>query len=131
MVFLTEQMYQAEDPAFQDLLQRARSTTLTENNVTTLNSCTTENRITNSETLPERAIIQLNCIQKEDNIVHLQAFTEKRGQKIYLFPARHDIPTSTNLDPLTLLRMVYHVSKEGYLKGPGFFAFTKGIPIML
>jgi hypothetical protein len=27
--------------------------------------------------------------------------------------------------------MVYHVGEEGYLKGPGFFAFTKGMPITL
>ena len=43
----------------------------------------------------------------------------------------HDAPTGTNLDPLTLLRMIYHVREEGSLKGPGFFAFTKGVPIML
>jgi len=47
------------------------------------------------------------------------------------FLARHDAPTGTNLDPLTLLRMIYQVGEEGYLKGPSFFAFTKGIPIML
>jgi hypothetical protein len=79
----------------------------------------------------ERAIIRLNRIREEANLVHLRAFAEKRGQKIYLFPARHDAPTGTNLDPLTLLRMIYHVGEEGYLKGPGFFAFTKGMPIML
>jgi hypothetical protein len=27
--------------------------------------------------------------------------------------------------------MIYHVGEKGYLKGPGFFAFTKGMPIML
>jgi hypothetical protein len=35
------------------------------------------------------------------------------------------------LDPLILLRIIYHVGEEGYLKGPGFFAFTKGMPIIL
>jgi hypothetical protein len=54
-----------------------------------------------------------------------------KRQKIYLFPARHDAPTGTNLDHLTLLRMIYQVGEQGYLKGPGFFAFTKGMPIML
>ena len=131
VVFLTEQIRQAEDPVFQDLLQRARSATLTEDDVATLNSCTTENRIANGETPPERAIIRLNRIREEVNLVNLRAFAEKRGQKIYLFPARHDAPTGTNLDPLTLLRIIYHVGEEGYLKGPGFFAFTKGMPIML
>ena len=27
--------------------------------------------------------------------------------------------------------MIYQVNKEGYLKGPGFFAFIKSMPIML
>jgi hypothetical protein len=35
------------------------------------------------------------------------------------------------LDHLILLRIIYQVGEQGYLKGPGFFAFTKGIPIML
>ena len=124
-------MRQAEDPVFQDLLQRARSATLTEDDVATLNLCTIENRVANGEIPPERAIIRLNRIREEANLVHLRAFAEKRGQKIYLFPARHDAPTGTSLDHLTLLRMIFHVGEEGYLKGPGFFAFTKGMPIML
>ena len=97
----------------------------------TLNSCTIENRVGNGETPPEWAIIRLNRIREETNLIHLQEFAAKRGQKIYLFPARHDAPSGTNLDPLTLLRMIYQVGEQGYLKGPGFFAFTKGMPIML
>ena len=79
-------MRQAEDLVFQDLLQRARSGTLTEDDVATLNLCTIENRVANRETLPEWAIIQLNRIHEEANLIHLQAFAKKRGQKIYLFP---------------------------------------------
>lgn len=131
VVFLTEQMRQAEDPEFRDLLQRARSATLTEDDVAMLNSCTIENRVARGETPPERAIIRLNRIREEANLIHLQEFAQKRGQKIYLFPARHDAPTGTNLDHPTLLRMIYQVGEQGYLKGPGFFAFTKGMPIML
>jgi hypothetical protein len=80
-------MRQAEDLVFQDLLQRARSATLTADDVATLNSCTTENRIANKETPPERAIIRLNRIREEANLVHLRAFAEARGQKICLFLA--------------------------------------------
>ena len=131
VVFLTEQMRQAEDPEFQDLLQRARSSTLTEDDVAALNSCSTENRVARGETPPEWAIIRLNRIREEVNLTHLQAFATKQGQKIYLFPARHDAPESTNMDPHTLLRLIYQVGEQGYLKGPGLFAFTKGMPVML
>jgi hypothetical protein len=124
-------MRQAEDLVFQDLLQRVRSATLTDDDVATLNSCTTENRIANSKTPPKRAIIRLNYVREQANLVHLRAFAEARGQKIYLFPARYNTPTGTNLDHLTLLRIIYYVGEEGYLKGPGFFAFTKGMPVIL
>lgn len=103
VVFLTEQMRQAEDLEYQRLLQRAQSATLPEDDFATLNSCTIENRAANGETLSEWTIIRLNRIREEANLTHIQAFARKRGQKIYLFPARHDAPTGTNLDPLTLL----------------------------
>jgi hypothetical protein len=104
---------------------------MTEDDVATLNSCTTANRVARGETPPERAIIRINRIREEANLVHLQAFAKRRGQKIYLFPARHDAPEGTSVDPHTLLRLIYQVGEQGYLKGPGFFAFTKGMPVML
>jgi hypothetical protein len=69
VIFLTEQMCQAEDMAFQDLLQRVLSATLTEDDVATLNSCTTENRIANGETPPERAIIHSKQNSSLDNVL--------------------------------------------------------------
>jgi hypothetical protein len=71
VVFLIEQMRQAEDLVFQDLLQRARSATLIEDDIATLNSYTTENRIANSETPPERAIIRLNRVREQANLIYL------------------------------------------------------------
>ncbi|KIM92624.1 hypothetical protein OIDMADRAFT_62391 [Oidiodendron maius Zn] len=96
-----------------------------------VSGATVENRLANGETPPDRAIIRLNCIREEANLIHLQEFAKRRCQKIYLFPARHDAPTGMNLDPFTLLRMLYQVGEQGYLKGLGYFAFTKGMPIML
>ena len=71
VIFLTEQMRQAEDMAYQGLLQRARSGTLTEGDVAALNSCTIENRLANGDTPPQWAIIRLNCIREEANLIHL------------------------------------------------------------
>ena len=131
VVFLTEQMRQAEDLPFQDLLNRARSATLTEDDVTILNSCTVAARVANGETPPDRSVIRVNRLREEVNLSHLQAFAKKRGQKIYLFPARHDAPTISNTDPTTLLKLMFQVGEVQHLKGPGFFAFTKGMPVML
>lgn len=130
-IFLTEQMRQAEDLRFQDLLQRARSATLTEDDVATLNSCTLAARVANGETPPQRSVIRVNRLREEVNLSHLQTFAKTRGQKIYLFPAKHDAPAMSNVDPATLLKLMFQVGEVQHLKGPGFFAFTKGMPVML
>lgn len=131
VMFLTEQMRQAEDLPFQDLLQRARSATLTEDDVATLNSCTLAARVANGETPPDRSVIRVNRLREEVNLLHLQTFAKKRGQKIYLFPAKHDAPAISSVDPATLLKLMFQVGEVQHLKGPGFFAFTKGMPVML
>jgi hypothetical protein len=87
--------------------------------ITMFNSCTTENRVARGETLLTQAIIRINRIREEEaNLVHLQAFAKRQGQKIYLFPARHDAPRGTSVDPQMLLRLIYQVSEQGYIKGP-------------
>jgi hypothetical protein len=48
-----------------------------------------------------------------------------------LFPAKHDAPATSNVDPATLLKLMFQVGEVQHLKGPGFFAFTKGMPVML
>jgi hypothetical protein len=131
VIFLTEQMRQAEDLRFQELLQRARSATLTEDDVTTLNSCTVAARLANGETPPDRSVVRVNRLREEVNLSHLQTFAKKHGQKIYLFPAKHDAPATSNVDPATLLKLMFQVGEVQHLKGPGFFAFTKGMPVML
>jgi hypothetical protein len=79
-------MRQAEDLAIQDILQRARFATLTEDDVATLNLCTVENRVANGETPPEWAIIRLNRVREEANLIHLQAFAKKTKSENLSFP---------------------------------------------
>jgi hypothetical protein len=131
VVFLTEQMRQAEDPLFQAMLDRARSATLTEEDVTILNSQTVAARVARGEDPPDRAIIRVNQLREDVNLTQLEIFATKHAQKIYLFPARHDTPNLTSVDHALLVRMMFRVGEAGKLKGPGFLAFTKGMPIML
>jgi hypothetical protein len=131
VVFLTEQMRQAEDLPFQDLLNRARSATMTEDDVAALNMCTVDARVANRETPPDRSVIRVNRLREEANLSHLQMFAKERGQKIYLFPAKHDGPTMSGIDAATLLKLMFQVGEVQQLKGPGIFAFTKGMPVML
>jgi len=86
VIFLIEQICQTEDPVFQDLLQRAQSATLIKDNVATLNSCIIKNRVTNGEILPKKAIIWLNCIRKEANLVypHAPASSISKSSQTYI-----------------------------------------------
>jgi len=129
--FLTEQMRQAEDPLFQAMLERARSATLTEADVAILNAQTIAARVARGEDPPDRAVIRVNQLREDVNLTQLETFATKQAQKIYLFPARHDTPNVTSVDHALLVRMMFRVGEAGKLKGPGFLAFTKGMPVML
>jgi hypothetical protein len=131
VVFLTEQMRQAEDPLFQAMLERARSATLTEADVAILNAQTIAARVARGEDPPDRAVIRVNQLREDVNLTQLETFATKQAQKIYLFPARHDTPNVTSVDHALLVRMMFRVGEAGKLKGPGFLAFTKGMPVML
>ncbi|KAH6719516.1 hypothetical protein BKA61DRAFT_653041 [Leptodontidium sp. MPI-SDFR-AT-0119] len=131
VVILTEQMRQAEDLPFQSILERARSATLTEEDVAVLNAQTVAAREANGEHPLDRAVIRMNQLREDVNLTYLESFAKKTGQKIYLFPARHDTPNTATIDHALLVRMMFRVGEAGKLKGPGLFAFTKGMPVML
>jgi hypothetical protein len=131
VILLTEQMRQAKDILFQGMLERARSGTLTEGDIAVLNSQTVAERVARGEDPPDRAVIQVNQLREDVNLTQLETFAAKNAQKIYLFPARHDAPNAATVDYALLVRMMFRVGETGQLKGPGFLAFTKGMPVML
>ena len=110
------------------MLERARSATLTEEDVVILNSQTVDARVARGEEPPDRAIIRVNQLREDVNLTQLENFATKNAQKIHLFPAQHDTPNITGVDYTLLVRMMF---RAGKLKGPGFFAFTKGMPVIL
>jgi hypothetical protein len=113
------------------MLERARSATLTEEDVAILNSQTVAARVARGEDPPDRAIIRINQLREDINLTQLEIFAKKNAQKIYLFPGQHDTPNLAGIDPALLVRMMFRVGEAGKLKGPGFLAFTKGMPVML
>jgi len=80
-------MRQAGDLLFQAILDRARSATLTEEDVATLNSQTMAARVARGEVPPNRAVIRVNQLHEEVNLTQLEGFATKKKQKINLFPA--------------------------------------------
>ncbi len=124
-------MRQAEDVLYQEMLERARSRTLTESDIAILNSQTVAEKVARGEDPPDRAIIRVNQLREDVNLTQLEMFAAKKAQKIYLFLARHDAPNAATVDYALLVRMMFRVGKTGQLKGPRFLAFTKGMPVML
>lgn len=130
-ILLTEQMRQAEDLGFQMMLERARSGKLTEEDVTTLNSQTVSARLARGEVPPQRAIVRVNQLRESVNLTQLEMFARGKQQKIYLFPAQHDAPNLPNGEAAFVIRKMFRVGETGKLKGPGFLAYSKGMPVIL
>lgn len=124
-------MRQAEDLLFQGMLERARSATLIEEDVAILNSQTVAARVARGEDPLDQAVIRINQLREDVNLTQLEIFATKNAQKIYLFPSRHNTPNVATIDHALLVRMMFQVGEAGKLKGLGFLAFTKGMPVML
>jgi hypothetical protein len=94
VVLLDEQMRQAEDPPFRDLLHRARSATLTQADLNLLNT-----KVITSLIAPQledaTAVVKLNSIRHLVNRIRMEHFARTRRQKIIIFPALHTRTKST------------------------------------
>jgi hypothetical protein len=119
VIMLTEQMRQAEDVPFQQMLRRAREGNLTETDLETMNS-----RIAHSFDLSveTKLITRRNKIRHKANFV--AALKEARGkqQDLLLFAAEHSSSSAT----LETLLAVGDDSRGA--PGPGILPYTKGTP---
>src|SRR5947209_1727196 len=101
VVILDEQMRQAEDLVFRDLLGRARAAALTEEDLLLLNS-----KVITSLFKPEledaTMVVKLNALRHHINRVQMEQFARSRSQRIYLFPAQHSRVTPASSSPFRL-----------------------------
>src|SRR5947207_13173546 len=112
VIILDEQMRQAQDPAFQNLLGRARAASLTEKDLDLLNT-----KVATSLLTPElenaTTIVKLNALRHHINHVKLDHFTQSRSQRIFIFPAQHSrvaSASSSNLRVEDLLQQTHEVT---------------------
>src|SRR6516165_7656517 len=88
VVVLDEQMRQQQDTAYHRLLKRARNATITQADVDLLNTRV----VTQLESRPDRintCIVRTNKLRHLINRLQMERFAQARGQKIFVFPARH------------------------------------------
>ena len=71
-------MHQADDFLFQAILDRARSATLIEEDVTILNSQTVAARVVRGEVPLDQVVIRVNQLRENVNLTQLEIFATKR-----------------------------------------------------
>jgi hypothetical protein len=140
VIILTECLRQKEDQPYQELLQRARAVTMTQEDVDLLNTHTIAQRMARGERLPELSISTKNKLRHDLNRMHIIDFARTRNQKIYIFAATHKPIASRsqsksnqrlfgNPTDISFSKML-EIDDRNHLKGSGFLLYTKGMPVM-
>jgi hypothetical protein len=132
IIILDEQMRQADDVSYRDLLGRARSGTLTSDDLATLNSKAISS-LADPHLLTSPAVVKLNSLRHVINRLQIERFARARHQKIFVFPALHTRtkssgPTSLRLRADDLLGLPEQGAKIPF---PGLILYTLSMPTMV
>lgn len=132
VIILDEQMRQADDISYRELLGRARSGTLTSDDLSTLNSKAISSlgdpRLQNSP-----AIVKLNSLRHVINRLQIERFARARHQKIFIFPALHTRTKSSGPIPLQLRAddLLGLPEQGAKIPFPGLILYTLSMPTMV
>jgi hypothetical protein len=132
VIILNEQMRQSQDPIFHSLLSRARSATLTEDDLDQLNSKTITSLLTPGlENVT--TVVKLNNLRHYVNRVQIQHFARARSQKIYIFPALHTRTKSSGSSSLRLRAddLLQQPDQGTKIPFPGLFLYTQDMPTVI
>ena len=122
-------MRQHDDCAFQGLLRRARSGTITAEDVDLLNR-----QVATSP--PPCDGIDCVCITRSNKRRHLmnrfqmRRFAEARDQDVYVYPGAHT-RTRGKHHGLRMEDLLAAQDGDGTAKGPGLFLYTRGMPVTI
>jgi hypothetical protein len=128
VIILDEQLRQAEDITFRNLLQRARQGRLTEDDIKLLNSKSISGK-TSVELHSLTCIVTTNLLRHRLNHISLIQFAQSRRQHIYIFPGEHSrLPPARNL----ALEENFSQQDEGVtIPSQGLFLYTAEMPCMV
>ena len=130
VIMLDQQMRQAEDPLFQDLLRRARASAFIEDDLELLNS-----KVITSLLTPElenaTTIVKLNTLRHQINRTQIEHFAQARSQKIYIFPSLHNRTKSTSPSRLYAEDLLEQNDQGTRIPFPGLFLYTLDMPAIL
>jgi hypothetical protein len=132
IIILDQQMRQAEDPIFHDMLTRARNATLTEDDLALLNSKTITSLLA-PELEGATTVVKMNTLRHHINRIQMEHFARSRSQKIYIFPALHRRTKSTGHTNLRLRAddLLQQPDQGTKIPFPGLFLYTPEMPTVI
>jgi hypothetical protein len=129
IIILDQQMRQAQDPIFRDLLGRARSAALTEEDLCLLN-----NKVVTSlfklEMEGATTVVKLNVLRHHINRVQMEHFARSRSQRIYIFPAQHSRVASAS-SSLRIDDLLQQTDQGTKVPFQGLFFYTAEMPVII
>ena len=129
-IILDQQMRQAEDPAFRDLLGRARAATLTEDDLALLNSKTATSLLS-PDLENATTVVKFNVLRHHVNRLQMEHFARTRSQRIYVFPALHSRVRTTGPSRLYAEHLLQQTDQGTRIPFPGLFLYTPEMPAIL
>jgi hypothetical protein len=130
VIMLDEQMRQAQDPTFQNLLGRARNAALTEEDLNLLNTKVAASLLT-PELEIATIIVKLNALRRHINRVKLEHFARSRSQRVYIFPAQHTRVASASSSTLRIEDLLQQGDDGTKVPFQGLFFYTPGMPAII
>ena len=130
VIILDEQMRQSEDPSFCELLDRARTGSLTHEDLAFFNSKVVSS-IYDPEWESATIIAKRNSLRHAINRSLLLNFASARGQRVYLFPAQHFRTQTASNFPFPLHDLLSHADESTKCPFPGLFMYSLDMPIMV
>jgi hypothetical protein len=129
VIILDEQMRQAEDAPFRDLLLRARIGALTEADRSALNSKAITSLVS-PQLEDATTVVKLNSLRHQVNRVRIEQFARIRSQNVYIFPAHHTRTKSTGPINLRLRAddLLQQPDQGTKIPFPGFLLYTPNMP---
>lgn len=132
VIILDEQMRQSADPSFRSLLHRARTSTLTEEDLQLLNSTVITSLIA-PHLGATTTVVKLNSLRHQVNRIRIEHFAKAHCQKVYTFPAYHTRTKSTG--PVNLRLRVDDLLQQPdqgtRIPFPGMFLYTQNMPSVI
>ena len=126
---MTKQIRQQGDIISQQLLKRARTACLTQENVNLLNSKVAEELPTNND-LSSVVVVQTNTKRHLINQYQIYVMAREKSQNVYIFPESH---TRSKIRGGNLVsgKKLFQVQDGGTVTGLGLLYYIEGIPTVV